>query len=250
MEESMHLLTEKLFRLEMLLHRHYHIHSQGKTENPHKGQGRVLMLLYKCGQISQRELPYLLDLRQQSVSELLLKLEKKGLIERTVSDEEKRGTVVSLTEEGRAAGAAAETERQAAGAGDVFSCLQEDERQAFESYLNRVIETLEAQLPDVPPGQHPHRHEPGRRPHGGFPPPQVWNLSETDEHRGHHGRESAKCEFSMDGNPHDRGHHNDCHHGDGCHHGKNHSHHRPHGEGDNHYDCHHGKAPHKKDHSI
>lgn len=124
MEKSMDMLSERLFRMEMLLHRYYHHNSRGKTENPHKGQGRVLKLLYKCGQISQRELPYLLDMRQQSVSELLLKLEKKGLIERSVPGGEKRETTVQLTEEGRAASEAAEAERSAAGAEDLFSCLR------------------------------------------------------------------------------------------------------------------------------
>ena len=231
MEDTMHILTEKLFRLEMLLHRHYHIRSHGRTENPHKGQGRVLMLLYKCGQLSQRELPYLLDMRKQSVRERLLKREKKGFNERTVSDEEKRGTMVTLTEEGRSAGAAAEAERAAAGADDIFSCLPEDERRTFEASLDRIIEALEARLPDLPSGQHPHHHGPDRKPHGGFPPPQVWNLSEPESHHGHHGHKGAVCKCHMDKEAHGRGAHPH-----GC----------PHGEGHPHP----GKKPQKRNQSI
>lgn|GEM_PF-1349633 len=216
MEETMDLLTENLFRLEMLLHRHYHIHSHSRMENPHKGQGRVLMLLYKCGQLSQRELPYLLDMRQQSVSELLLKLEKKNLIKRSVSDEEKRGTMVSLTEAGLTVSTAAEKEKKSDGAGDIFSCLQEDERKAFEGYLQRIIEALEARLPDLPPQPygHPYHHEPEFHPHEGFPRPKVRNLSETGNHHEHHGT-ARSC--SMEEKQRGRGpHRHGCPHGEGC----------------------------------
>ena len=42
--------------------------------DPRKGQGRILALLQRTGQITQRDLCFLLDMRQQSLSELLKKL--------------------------------------------------------------------------------------------------------------------------------------------------------------------------------
>jgi len=78
------ILMEQFSRAAMLLHRYTH-HSrrtQGPFEDPHRGQGRILALLKVKPEISQRELSYLLDIRNQSLSELLTKLEKAGYISR------------------------------------------------------------------------------------------------------------------------------------------------------------------------
>lgn len=47
-----------------------------------RGQGRVLKALALVPEISQKDLMVLLDMRQQSLAELLAKLEAKGLVER------------------------------------------------------------------------------------------------------------------------------------------------------------------------
>ena len=74
-------LTRKVIRMGMLIHRYYEAkaHRHGATGDPLRGQGRVLALLKAKPETTQRELSYLLDMRQQSLSELLSKLEEKGI---------------------------------------------------------------------------------------------------------------------------------------------------------------------------
>ena len=62
--------------------------SRCKMLDPHRGQGRVLAILAENPEISQKKLSFLLDMRNQSLSELLAKLEKAGLITRVPSEEE------------------------------------------------------------------------------------------------------------------------------------------------------------------
>lgn len=77
--------------------------SQYRDGNPgtYNGQYRCLFLLENVGTISQKKLTDLLQIRSTSLSELLAKLEKKGFVQRTVSDQDKRTRFVSLTETGK-----------------------------------------------------------------------------------------------------------------------------------------------------
>ncbi len=129
-------------RIEWLFHR-YHLHKHrhhGPMGDPHRGQGRILAMLRMQPEISQKDLSYLLDMRPQSLGELLGKLEKNGLIERTPSESDRRVMQIQLTEAGKTA---AEERPQR---GEVFDCLNEDEQQALQGYLARLIESLEGQL--------------------------------------------------------------------------------------------------------
>lgn len=173
-------LMEKLRYVEALVHRYqaYTMREVGPQGNPHRGQGRVLALLKLQSPISQKELGYLMDMRQQSLSELLAKLEQKGHITRQPSEEDRRTTIVALTEEGRAA--AEQTEE--GGMGHLFSCLSAEEQQQFANTLDRVAEALEEKMEAAGvdwkrhghgpgagfgPCGHPHHHGPGHGPHGG-----------------------------------------------------------------------------------
>jgi hypothetical protein len=77
--------------------------THGAVGDPTRGQGRVLALLAVKPETTQRELSFLLDMRQQSLSELLAKLEEKGFVTREKSEQDGRVTVVKLTEAGAAA---------------------------------------------------------------------------------------------------------------------------------------------------
>ena len=68
---------------------------------PHRERERVLTLLQESDGISQRKLALILDIRPQSLSELLGKLERDGLIRREKNEDDKREILVSLTEVGR-----------------------------------------------------------------------------------------------------------------------------------------------------
>ncbi len=66
-----------------------------------QGRGRMLGLLLDHGEMSQSQLASHLGIRPQSLSEMIAKTEADGMIVRRQSTEDKRQTIVSLTEIGR-----------------------------------------------------------------------------------------------------------------------------------------------------
>ena len=68
--------------------------------DPQQGQGRILLALRRMNSITQKELGLMLDIRPQSLGELLQKLESNGYITRHRSPTDKRALVVELTEKG------------------------------------------------------------------------------------------------------------------------------------------------------
>lgn len=138
-------LLDQLYRLEWLLRRKEfgRLREAGPWGSPHRGQGRVLALLKLHPEISQKDLGSILDIRSQSLGELLAKLEKQGFIERESSEEDKRVMMIRLTEAGKAAG---EDMADSSDADSFASCLSAEERATLAAYLRRIIESLEAEL--------------------------------------------------------------------------------------------------------
>ena len=101
-----------------------------------KGQGRILAMLKIRPEIKTKDLSYLLGIRQQSLNEQLKKLEKRGYIVRRPSDEDKRVMIVCLTEKGK------QVEQEDTAEWDFLSCLNDEELEQFEEYLDRIIEAL------------------------------------------------------------------------------------------------------------
>ena len=134
-----------------------------------RGQGRVLKALKLVPEITQKDLMELLDMRQQSLAELLGKLEVSGLIEREPSKTDRRKQVVRLTEAGRqAANAIPEAHSELA----VFDCLTPEEKVQFEDYVVRLSNAFEAALGDRGGASGPF---PPRPPHGPMPGgPRAW----------------------------------------------------------------------------
>jgi DNA-binding MarR family transcriptional regulator len=154
-------LIEQFTRIEWLLHRYHqqnHTHF-GPMGDPRRGQGRVLAILKLQPEISQKDLSYLLDMRPQSLGELLTKLEKNGYITRTPSETDRRIMNIKLTKEG------AETTEQEFSFDMVFECLSEEEQKNLSGYLSHIIESLETKLGNEQQEESidPHEH------HGGNP---------------------------------------------------------------------------------
>lgn len=150
-------LFHHFVRLEWLLHRYHqqnHRH-HGPMGDPHRGQGRVLALLKLKPKISQKELSDILDIRSQSLGELLAKLERSGYITRTPSPTDRRVVDVSLTDSGREA--SGQTEQQL-DTEALFGCLSEEEKTALSDYLSRIISALAQQLGNEEPGSDNHHH--------------------------------------------------------------------------------------------
>lgn len=155
-------LYEQFSRLEWLVRR-YQLQSLrefGPMANPHKGQGRILALLKMKPEISQKELSSILDIRSQSLGELLAKLERSGFITRTPSQEDRRVMEIRLTEAGRKA---ASISGQEAEENTVFGCLKEDEQVILGGLFERIIGDLEEKFGGEEWGFHQ------REFHGGFP---------------------------------------------------------------------------------
>lgn len=172
-------LFEQFARVEWLLHRfHQHNHRQhGPMGDPHRGQGRVLTILKMQPEISQKELTFLLDMRPQSLGELLTKLEKGGFITRTPSEADRRIMNIKLTEEGAKAASATEGDRPT-GFDDLFDCLSDAEQTTLSELLTKIIESIEKQLGDDD-AQSPFEWREGGRPP--FTPEQFARLREMGE---------------------------------------------------------------------
>jgi len=136
-------IFDNFFRLVMLMHRYgHHIRRErGLFGDSRRGQGRVLSLLKMQPEISQKELSYLLDMRPQSLGELLSKLEKKEYVTRTPSEDDRRVVIIRLTPEGEKAAENPENKSD-----DFFGILNPEEKAQFNDYLERLSENLENKM--------------------------------------------------------------------------------------------------------
>ena len=134
-------LHERLRRLHRLMRRR-HVEARthaGPLADTTRGRGRVLAALKMQSPIPTRELAYLLDIRQQSLNELLKKLQADGLVERTPSETDGRVMMVALTEAGREV----EVGREDA---DYLDALTDEEASALVGLLDKLIDALETEL--------------------------------------------------------------------------------------------------------
>lgn len=146
MDEKDMELYEKLSRLQWLMQRsRLKNHAKnGPMGDPTRGQGRVLAMLKIQPEISSKDLAYLLGIRQQSLNELLNKLEKKEYVTRVPSETDRRVMLVRLTEKGKQA-------QEPNGESDdtgIFDCLSPEEREQFNEYLDRIIAAIEQKCGD------------------------------------------------------------------------------------------------------
>ena len=138
-------LYEKLSTLQWLMKRHQMFcqAESGPFADTSRGQGRILAMLKIQPEIATKELAYLLGIRQQSLNELLNKLEKNGYVERKPSENDKRVMIVHLTEQGKQL-QQPETDYQS-----IFNCLLPEELQQLSQYLDRIIEAFQVQTGNV-----------------------------------------------------------------------------------------------------
>ncbi|KAB1443193.1 MarR family winged helix-turn-helix transcriptional regulator [Pseudodesulfovibrio senegalensis] len=126
----------------------------------HHAQGRVLAIIHDKGPISQGELLEMLDIRSSSLSELLGKLQSKGLIERERNEADRRSFTIRAT-------ALADELMQAQGDADgdvsrlMFSLLDPEEREILHGLLLKVVRSMQGSLDCR--GVGPQGRGPGRR---------------------------------------------------------------------------------------
>jgi len=139
---------------------HWKYSQQGTAGNPHRGQGKILRVLKKHPGMTQSELVEMLGIRQQSLGELLAKLEKSGYITREPAAD-RRIMTIRLTHEGM------EAVPKRADPDEIFGCLKEDERERFRNYLLRVAEHMRQTIGEVPDDCYCGKHFRGHHRHGG-----------------------------------------------------------------------------------
>lgn len=152
-------IMKRYMDLDALIERYYHLQrfKGAGCGHPMRGQGRVLSVLQLKPEISQKELAFMLDMRKQSMGEILTKLEAKGYIVRKPNAEDQRAMDVSLTSEGAAA--AAEIDSQMEEQDDLFDVLSDDEQEQLIGYLDRLITSMTQRLTDMPEPEESGRHQ-------------------------------------------------------------------------------------------
>ncbi|MDD7390568.1 MAG: MarR family transcriptional regulator [Lachnospiraceae bacterium] len=116
-----------------------------QTREKYRGQGRLLILLYQHGELTQRELIELTGRRSATLSEQLDGMEKAGLIYRCKNQHDKRNVDVALTEEGKKAAIQAIQNRQTY-ADDLFGTLPQKEKQKLAELLDILLHMWEVPI--------------------------------------------------------------------------------------------------------
>ncbi|EUJ33831.1 transcriptional regulator [Listeria floridensis FSL S10-1187] len=136
-------LMKQFLKLDKMMHRYQGMRMQhfGPMGNPYRGQGRVLSLLKMQPEITQKKLGFLLDMRNQSLGELLAKLEKQELITREPSEEDRRVMNIKLTDSGKER--AEEMDHSDKHSGELFDVLTDEEKEQLSGLLLKVTARLE-----------------------------------------------------------------------------------------------------------
>lgn len=135
-------LTNIFLETNHLLHR-YNMMWYGKNFgglDPRQGQGRILTALRRMNSVSQKELGFILDIRPQSLGELLQKLENSGYIQRKRSTTDKRALIVELTEKGET------FQLQKPDYEELFITLNTEEKKILKQALEKIFEQLSEQI--------------------------------------------------------------------------------------------------------
>lgn len=132
-------LIYSLYEVMKITHRNMHRSMpDGKKKMVSYAQERVLRFLAKVDGTDQRELGTILNIRAGSLSELLGKMERSGLIERSTSEQDRRTMNVRLTDKGRDTVTELEKELNANEL-NFFNALSEDEQHELKSLLDKII---------------------------------------------------------------------------------------------------------------
>ncbi len=110
-------------------------------------QKRVLIVLSETGTITQRELTQRLAIQSGSVSEVIAKLERMGLVARSLSETDRRTADISLTEEGRRQAQTAMEQRKRRHE-EMFSALTDEEKERLLTLLETISQDWEERYPE------------------------------------------------------------------------------------------------------
>jgi DNA-binding MarR family transcriptional regulator len=99
-------------------------------------QMKILRLLGHNGEMLQQDIQDILHIQAGSISEVITKLENKGLVERKKNEEDQRRIEIVITEEGKKAGLESSDEENT----ELFSVLDEKQKEELQESLKKLLE--------------------------------------------------------------------------------------------------------------
>lgn len=105
------------------------------------GQGRILFILWKKDNLTVGEISRQTSLAKNTVSIVIDGMVQKGLLERTINPENRRQTIISLTENAKSMREKYEAVSEQMGV-LFYQGFSEKELREFEGYLVRIRDTL------------------------------------------------------------------------------------------------------------
>ncbi|GEP25217.1 MarR family winged helix-turn-helix transcriptional regulator [Lentilactobacillus diolivorans] len=121
----------------------------GRSQDPQKNSNQLRMLheLASKKELTNSDIVEALDIRPSSVSAMVNKLEASGLIERHESPDDKRVSLISLTDKGQTF--INETQRFKDQLSEsLFASLTNDEQQQLRQLLGKLLNDLDEKMPD------------------------------------------------------------------------------------------------------
>ncbi len=120
-------LNSKLMKCGRML-----MHKTGRK----RSQEKILEIINEHGSLSQRDLQNLLSVQAGSLSEILSKLERKGLLKKYRAKDDKRKLILQLTLNGKEYLKTYTKEK------DMLDILTKEEKEQLNSILNKIIENI------------------------------------------------------------------------------------------------------------
>lgn len=118
-------------------------HSASSADKPKFwGYGRILDVLSQSDGVSQREIAEMLNIRPQSASEAIASMEGQGLIEKRANEQDKRSSLIYITQAGRDRQIALRNER-IENARRIFAPLTDEEKNTLLELLNKAASALQ-----------------------------------------------------------------------------------------------------------
>lgn len=105
------------------------------------GQGRILFILWKTDNLTISEISEKTSLAKNTISVVINGMVNKGIVERNVNPQNRRQTIVSLTEYAKSLQVKYEAVSQQMNT-LFYHGFSEKEQKQFEQYLARILETL------------------------------------------------------------------------------------------------------------
>ena len=139
--ESEYRIMKNVMRIAANSRRTYH-NASHKYSHGCRGFGHILDLLSKKDGLTQHEIAEAVGIRPQSASEAIAGMEAQGLVVKKANEQDRRSSLVFITENGKIRQVELLNERQQ-NARRIFAPLNEDEKTVLLDLLEKVTTALQ-----------------------------------------------------------------------------------------------------------